>query len=93
MIYTNSGLPLSHENFINSRYESDYPYKDIKVGAGISKEGADARWLIMATGVLSHGKLRLQHGFSAGYRRLRGYGKTPDIPHSAGTGRQQGRNF
>lgn len=38
MIYTNSGLPLSHENFINSRYESDYPYKDIKVGAGTGRQ-------------------------------------------------------
>lgn len=47
-IYTNSGSPLAHENYVNSRYESDYPYKDVKAGAGIGKETADSQWLILS---------------------------------------------
>lgn len=46
-IYTNSGSLLSHEYYVNSSNERNYPYKDVKVGAGISKEAADSKWLIM----------------------------------------------
>ena len=47
-LYTNSGALLAHENYVNSSSESNYPYKDVKVGAGIGKEAADSKWLIMA---------------------------------------------
>lgn len=47
-IYTNSGLLLSHEYYVNSSNETNYPYKDVKVGAGIGKDAADSQWLIMA---------------------------------------------
>lgn len=48
IIYTNSGEPLAHEYYVNSSNERDYPYTDVKVGAGIGKDPADAKWLIMA---------------------------------------------
>ncbi len=47
-VYTSSGARLSHETYVNSHNESDYPYKDVRVGAGTGREAADAKWLIMA---------------------------------------------
>lgn len=37
--------PLSHENFMNSGADTEYPYKDVPVGAGISEAEEDAEWV------------------------------------------------
>lgn len=37
--------PLSHENFMNSGADTEYPYKDVSVGTGISGEAEDAEWV------------------------------------------------
>lgn len=46
-IYTNSGAKLSHETFVNSGSGADYPYTNVKVGAGIGKEEKDSQWVIL----------------------------------------------
>ena len=48
VIYTNSGALLSHETYVNSGSDSFYPYKNVKLGAGLGKETADSQWVIMA---------------------------------------------
>ena len=36
---------LSHENFMNSGADTEYPYKDIPVGTDVSTEEEDAEWV------------------------------------------------
>lgn len=38
--------PLSHENYMNSGADTEYPYKDVPVGIGISSEEEDAEWVL-----------------------------------------------
>lgn len=48
VIYTNSGAPLSHVTYDNSTGDSDYPYTDVKVGAGLGTGEKDGQWVITA---------------------------------------------
>lgn len=48
LIYTNSGATLSHATYENSTSDSDYPYTDVKVGAGLGTGEKDAQWVILA---------------------------------------------
>ena len=47
-LYAAAGGCISHENFVNSSADGDYPYTTIKVGAGVSKYEEDAEWAIVA---------------------------------------------
>ena len=47
LIKTNDGSLLGHEEFINSSADSDYPYKDVKIGTGLAKDDSnDVKWVI-----------------------------------------------
>ena len=39
--------PLSHENYMNSGADTEYPYQDVPVGIGISSEEEDAEWVFI----------------------------------------------
>ena len=40
------GAKISHEGYVNSIADSDYPYGDVKLGADIGHEDEDALWVI-----------------------------------------------
>ena len=44
----NGGDIISHENFINSSADGDYPYKKIKVGKYLDPKAEDTEWAIVA---------------------------------------------
>ena len=45
-ITLDSGKALSHEGFVNSSADSDYPYKKIKIGLDIGDSENDNKWVI-----------------------------------------------
>lgn len=47
-IYSGAGGSISHENFVNSSGDGEYPYLDVKAGAGLSTDEKDAEWAITA---------------------------------------------
>lgn len=47
VVYTNSGALLSHETYVNSKADGDYPVKNVTIGAGIGTEEKDSQWVIM----------------------------------------------
>ncbi|MBO5488186.1 MAG: Ig-like domain-containing protein, partial [Eubacterium sp.] len=46
-IYAGNGGLLSHEHFINSTGDGDYPYKDVSVGTYLTAEDEDTQWAIV----------------------------------------------
>lgn len=48
VLYTNKGDVVSHENFINSSGDGDYPYTNIGVGTYYQPKKQDANWAIVA---------------------------------------------
>lgn len=44
ILYSNAGRVISHEHFINSSADGDYPYTDIAVGTYYQPEKLDASW-------------------------------------------------
>ncbi len=47
-IYAMNGGSLSHENFVNSSGDGDYPYTNVRVGTNLSDDPKDAEWAIVA---------------------------------------------
>lgn len=47
-IYASAGSTLSHEHFVNSSADGDYPYTKVDVGTYMNPEEADAKWVISA---------------------------------------------
>lgn len=45
-IYTSSGATLSHETFVNSSSDAEYPYKTVAIGENKGTEAADELWVI-----------------------------------------------
>lgn len=43
-----SGAAVSHEEFMNSTADGDYPMTKVKVGADLSDNEADAQWVLVA---------------------------------------------
>lgn len=46
-LYSNTGAVISHENYVNSSADSDYPYMKVKVGTYYKPEKLDASWAIV----------------------------------------------
>lgn len=47
-IETSSGEKISHETYINSSADDQYPYKDVELGTGVGKDDLDAKWVLTA---------------------------------------------
>ncbi len=45
-LFSSSGAPISHENYVNSGADSAYPYLDVKIGAYYQPQKLDASWVI-----------------------------------------------
>ncbi len=46
-LFSNTGAPISHENYVNSGSDGAYPYLDVKVGAYYQPQKLDASWAIV----------------------------------------------
>lgn len=46
-LFSNTGDVISHENYVNSGADADYPYMDVKVGTYYQPEKLDASWAIV----------------------------------------------
>lgn len=46
-LFSNTGAVISHENYVNSSADSDYPYMDVKVGTYYQPEKLDASWVVV----------------------------------------------